>query len=81
MASFRSARTLTAPNILWGKLVARLSSLTLLLLFLGGKSHNESVAKGFSYLVLVLDNVIPPASSSRAEDVPEDKCHYLLSVM
>lgn len=67
-------------DILSGKLVCRRS---LSSCFLGWKSFDESVAKGFSYPVLALDNDIPPAvaNSSRAEDVPEDKCHYQLSVM
>lgn len=42
---------------------------------MGEKSFDESVAEGFSYPVLTLDNDIPPAvtSSSRAEDASADK--------
>lgn len=67
-------------NILSGKLVCHRS---LYRYFLGEKSFDESVAKGFSHPALALDNDIPPAvaNSSGAEDVPEDKCQYQLSVM
>lgn len=47
------------------------------------KSFDESGENGVSYPATALDNDIPPAvaNSSRAEDVPEDKCHYQLSVI
>lgn len=53
--------------------------------FFGGgeKSFDESGENVVSYPATALDNDIPPAvaNSSRAEDVPEDKCHYQLSVI
>lgn len=49
----------------------------------GEKSFDESGENVVSYPATALDNDIPPAvaNSSRAEDVPEDKCHYQLSVI
>lgn len=75
------------PWLLWYSLGGKSSSATARFYrcFFGGgeKSFDESGENVVSYPATALDNDIPPAvaNSSRAEDVPEDKCHYQLSVI
>lgn len=77
---FQELKDPDCSNILSGK---RVCHHLLHRYVLGEKSFNESVGKSFSHPALALDNDIAPAvaNSSRAEDVPEDKCYYQLSVM